>query len=110
MSTVQTDGASPITAESTDNNGGVMKNASFIVSISEDIFQIDSNSSSIIKGTHNTKSIRTAKTSTAIREGNYNFYNGKFESGYPTESVYFLTSQNISVIFKQNSNFVSKTF
>jgi hypothetical protein len=32
------------------------------------------------------------------------------ESSITAESVYFLTPQNISVIFKQNSNFVSKTF
>lgn len=110
MSTVQIDGTSPITSQSTDNNGGVMKSASFIFGISEDSVQTDSNSSSIIKSVHNAESIRTTQTSTAIREGNYNFYNGKFESGYPTESIYFLASQNISVIFKQNSNFVSKTF
>ena len=59
---------------------------------------------------HKVESIRTTLIATAIREGYWNEYIGEFDAGYPASSVYYLPTQTNSCVFKQGSNYVSKTF
>lgn len=49
--------------------------------------------------------IRTLNQSAAIRNGEFNIYTGKFESGPPASSKYYLPKQNISTVYSFNNKY-----
>lgn len=140
MATVQTDGTSVVTKQSTVNNGGIItangtaasdvvrtestasaqvgvfgstvvdndsadkalsagkfafnnkkpiakKVTTSLAGVAEPFFKSGAGDPGSIQSIHQIRVIRTRRDTTAIRQGNWNYYNGQFDPGYPVVAV-----------------------